>query len=624
MYHPYLALFWNSGNPARQAVAERLLQKIHSSKVAWTLRASAPGAAVFDTQGAPHPMTVYSLPAGRGLVFGRLFDRTTSAALSPDSLALERALSTLTPEAIGNYLVRHYWGAYVAFAIDSPAAAWMAIRDPSGIIPCYFATVCGLSLFFADIRHLLELYDSLQINWKYIIAFLSWPHLQIRETALTGVQELLAGEIMTGSAEARNTSFGWNPASICLSSPLLDEEDARRELLQATQCSIVAWASLHRTLLHSLSGGFDSALVLGAMVKCPRPPKVVCVNRYGDAPGEDERRFARSASGQHGVRLLEFPWDASIPVLNERLLATPAAPKPTVPHVLGALDAPFWNELCHRYRCDGITTGQGGDHLFLSARTALGVADSLLLYGVRRQFREALRDAAFLTGQSYLTILTSAASVLLNRKSFVQYAQYTPRAGVLSEDAMFPELPRYILPPWCAASSHLPPGKRYQLLQLADVVNRHRPMPEFRVIDEMHPLLAQPLMEVALRIPLHLLQAGGRSRGLARDTFKHLVPASIISRELKGHTSAYILGLINSSLPFVRQLLLEGSLVSRGILAPNVLSRHLDAAQPVRAQVIFPLLAAIAAELWVRSWDARARNPPLESYPDLMHAPRTP
>lgn len=620
MQFSYLALFWNSGNPAQQTLAEHLLQKIRRSRVDWKMRVSAMGAAVFDTQQAPHPMGTYTLPAGRGLVFGRLFDRSTSAALSPDPLTLGTEFRTLTPKAVGSYLVRRFWGAYVAFAIDPETGSWMALRDPSGMVPCYFATICGLSLFFTDIRHLLELHDFLQINWKYIIAFLSWPHLQIRETALTDVQELLAGEIVTGSAESRNTDFGWNPASVCLSSPLLDEEAATSELLRATECSIGAWASLHRTLLHSLSGGFDSALVLGAMLKCPQPPNIVCVNRYGTAPGEDERRFARSASGQHGVRLLEFPWDVSIPALNETLLATPLAPKPTVPHVLGALDAPFWNDLCHRYCCDGITTGQGGDHLFLSARTALGVADSLSLYGVGKEFREALRDAAFLTGKSYLHILASTASVFLNRKSFLRHAQYTPKTGMLSEDAIFAGLPHYILPPWCAASRHLPAGKRYQLLQLADVLNRQRPMPDVRVIDELHPLLAQPLLEVALRVPVHLLQTGGRPRGLARDTFRHLVPATIASRELKGHTSSYILGLIKSSLPFLRQLLLEGTLVRRGILNPTVLSRHLDAAEPVRSQVIFPLLAGIAAELWIRRWDARAHNPPLEFYPQPERA----
>jgi asparagine synthase (glutamine-hydrolysing) len=244
----------------------------------------------------------------------------------------------------------------------------------------------------------------------------------------------------------------------------------------------------------------------------------------------------------------------------------------------------------------------------MSARTGLGVADSFQLHGLGKHFREAVRDAAFLTGQAYFQVLTSALSASLNRKRAVAYAIGKPKFGVLSETALFPDLPHYILPPWCAASQQVPPGKRYQILQLAEVLNRHRPLYDVRELDELHPLLSQPLLEVALRIPLHLLQTGGMPRGLARHALRHLVPTSILSRELKGHTSSYILGLINSSLPFVRQLLLEGSLVKRGILAPDALTRHLDAAAPQRAQVIFPLLAAIAAELWVCSWEGIGAN----------------
>jgi asparagine synthase (glutamine-hydrolysing) len=251
MYYPYLALFWNSSDPAQQTAAQSLVAKIRESTASWVLRASAPGAALFDARIIPHPMSAYNLPGSRGAVFGRLFHRRTCTPVSPDALPLDRALEALDPQAAGKYLIQHYWGAYVGFASDPSSATWMAIRDPSGMIPCYCTTINGVTLFFADVRHLLDLHDSLQINWTYVIAFLAWPHLQIRDTGLSGVQEVLAGEIVIGTAKSRTTGFAWNPMSLYLSSPIRDQAAAGRELTDSTPPSYWEHCSAPRGLPRS-------------------------------------------------------------------------------------------------------------------------------------------------------------------------------------------------------------------------------------------------------------------------------------------------------------------------------------------------------------------------------------
>jgi asparagine synthase (glutamine-hydrolysing) len=470
------------------------------------------------------------------------------------------------------------------------------------MIPCFMATISGVSVFFADIRHLLDLHGTFEVNWKYFTAFISWPHLQIRDTALLDVQEVLAGEIVVSSPTRRRTEFAWNPISICESEPLLDAQSARMALLETTQQSVSAWSSVHHRLLHRLSGGFDSAAVLGAIVRAESQPEVVCVNQYGDALAEDERRYARCAARLYDLRLIEIPWDHSGPGFDGRCLAAPITAKPTVPYIVDMLEASFWNDFCQEYECDGITTGQGGDHIFMSPPTIFGVPDCLWLHGLGREFLEALRDATILTGQSLWHVLSSAILVSVNRGRFPHYAKYTPNAHLLCREAIFPQLPHYILPPWCLSSGHLATGKRYQVLTIAEVVNRHRPMPDLRDTEELHPLLSQPLLSTALRIPLHLLYTGGKKRGLARDAFSEYLPQEILTRETKGHTGTYILGLVRKSLPFVRQMLLDGNLVRSGVLSRDILAQYLNPEEPLRAAMIFPILASISAELWILRW----------------------
>ena len=621
MYYPYLAVFWNPTDPLQYSMARHLLRKVESSKVGWTLGMSVTGGAVFTTHRPVPPMRIYTLPHRRGILFGVLFHRTTAVTVSPESLSQDSGFDSLDPEGIAGHIVNNYWGAYVGFAADSHTSAWMAIRDCSGMIPCYVSTISGVCVFVADIRHLAEIHDAFTIDWRYLTAYLCWPHLQVRDTALIGVQELLAGEMVVASANRRKTGFAWNPISVCLSNPLLDPKSASCALLNATQCSVSAWASVHHRLLHSLSGGFDSATVLGAILRADPRPEVLCVNRYGDAPGEDERRFARSVARPHGLRLLEFPWARSGHAFDERCLAAPLTAKPSAPYFVGLFEAPFWNELSRQYGCDGITTGQGGDQVFMSARTTLGIADCLRFHGLGKQFRDALRDTAALTGQSFLHMLISAAAASLNRKRFGRYAHYMPTRVFLSGDAIFPELAHYILPPWCIASGALPPGKRFQVLLLADVVTRHRPFPDVRDTEELHPLLSQPLLETALRIPVHILLTGGKTRGLARCAFKDYLPREIITRETKGHTCAYTLDLVRRSLPFVREILLQGHLVKRGLLSRDILAQSLGPAEHLRPEAIFPLLACISAELWIRCWLQHSRDRECGAYTTLPMPP---
>ena len=139
---------------------------------------------------------------------------------------------------------------------------------------------------------------------------------------------------------------------------------------------------------------------------------------------------------------------------------------------------------------------------------------------------------------------------------------------------------------------------------LAGLLNRQRALPGIRDIEDFHPLLSQPLIETALRIPLPLLLSGGRTRGLARRAFVDYAPTAILNRELKGQTSSYTLSLLRDASKFIAQLLLDGLLLEHRLVRREALVDVLLDDFPIAADTFFPLFACVAAEIWMRSWNS--------------------
>jgi asparagine synthase (glutamine-hydrolysing) len=160
---------------------------------------------------------------------------------------------------------------------------------------------------------------------------------------------------------------------------------------------------------------------------------------------------------------------------------------------------------------------------------------------------------------------------------------------------------QYVAHPWAADAEDLPKGKQLQIRLLAEVTNRHRPLPRFERAPQHHPLMSQPLMETCLQIPTYLLVRGGRERGLAREAFADRVPPEIIRRRDKGSIVSHATEVIRQSEAFVRELLLGGVLADAGIIAPSELEPYIVQGQPFREDHFLPLLACIAAEVWART-----------------------
>jgi asparagine synthase (glutamine-hydrolysing) len=140
-----------------------------------------------------------------------------------------------------------------------------------------------------------------------------------------------------------------------------------------------------------------------------------------------------------------------------------------------------------------------------------------------------------------------------------------------------------------------------QILFLSQAANRHRPIAGLERAPQHHPLLSQPLMEICLQIPTYLLLRGGRERGLAREAFADRVPVQILRRRDKGSIMSHATEMLRRSEPFVRELLLDGVLVGSGVIVRRELEPYIVQGQPFREELLLPLMACIAAEVWART-----------------------
>jgi asparagine synthase (glutamine-hydrolysing) len=127
--------------------------------------------------------------------------------------------------------------------------------------------------------------------------------------------------------------------------------------------------------------------------------------------------------------------------------------------------------------------------------------------------------------------------------------------------------------------------------------------------DIVHPLISQPIIELCLQIPCYVLTYGGIDRALVREAFEGVVPNDIVARTTKGGTAGYFNSLLLRNRTFLRDFLLGGLLVTEGLLDKRKTEVALSESSLIRdPQLLFPILDAVRAEVWLRTWIGAERK----------------
>jgi len=263
--------------------------------------------------------------------------------------------------------------------------------------------------------------------------------------------------------------------------------------------------------------------------------------------------------------------------------------------------------LAERHGANGLFSGAGGDGVFFQARAELAVTDYLFQHGVRAGLLHTAIDAARVSRKSIWPLLWQAARARLFEPPWdpVKLAKPFERTIVNADVLAAIERDDSFAHPWLTpeVTRGVPPGILWHVMSVSLPPAYYNAFRRGVYPERTLPLLSQPLVELCLRLPTYLLITRGFDRALARRAFEPDLPEEIVRRQAKGRADQHVRNILDANLELVREMLLDGLLVSRGLLNRKALERYLTrASSPADFQYSEILQEHLCTEAWLRTW----------------------
>ncbi|HEY8879401.1 MAG TPA: asparagine synthase C-terminal domain-containing protein [Roseateles sp.] len=592
----YLAFCWEVANPEQADLAHQLEQSLLAR--GWRAAFQMSGHRVFMIGNVRGVNDAYPLAANQGVILGRVFRRGAMPSRGDGDVELTDLEAQRIVHTDGQSLVDHFWGRYVAF-LPSWTGVPRVLRDPTGTLPCYSVEVRGIAIVFSWLDDLFAILDitAPPVDWDAVAAHMVLGQVSGRETLLRGVTQVLAGELVPLARRSGSPKQLWDAVAQAASPSMMSESEAAARLRDTVAACVQSWSSCYDGIVLRLSGGVDSAILLGNLVADRNSDSTVCLNYHLPGTDSDERTYARLAASLNEVELVEGTIDDGYRL--EDVLDVARTPTPA--NYLGFMgtgrnDA----EVAAARGASAVFNGAGGDQLFFEVCCAWPAADYFKLRGVDLGFLSATLDAARLGNVSFWKALKQA----VKDRSFHgdptrRAARYLTLMDTAAIDAALKVASRFIHPAWLAAHD-LPIGKFNQLGMLICPFEYYNHYLRDAAPERVQPLMSQPILELCLAIRTYVLTQGGRGRALARQAFADQIPAEIASRRSKGGTATYIAKVLQRNLPFAREMLLDGLLASRGLLDRRRVEATLAGSLASKAGYVTEIHAYIATEAWLR------------------------
>jgi asparagine synthase (glutamine-hydrolysing) len=543
-----------------------------------TTVALEPGMALFIDRALPLRWT-----ADRScFLIGDLFEAgggTPAPALLP---ALDR------PADLPAFLSR-FWGSYILFCRFGPGRH-AVLRDPSGALPLYRTVSGNLHCYMSDPAEAAPagLADP-AIDTDFLRHWLSFPFLRTARTGCAAVREILPGEVelVEGGRPARTAL--WTPRPFIEPGRRVEDfEEAARMLRACLLDTIPAAVTGRRPLALQLSGGLDSSIIAAILGQSNVP--FDAINYFTPSADGDERRFARLAAHAAGSAMIEYPARPAADIDPALPLSYRPLPNLALRPLFTTLD-----EAARKQGSMALVDGSGGDNLFSYLTTAAPALDAWRCNGLGAAMG-ALDDLATMCGAT----LWSAMAAALRRT--VRAGRRPAWAGsrlFLRREAV---VERPDLHPWLNLPAATLPGKLEHVEALVSIqhfLDRGQPLLEVPMV---HPLMAQPLLELCLAIPSWQWLRCGRDRAVARRAMAGILPQAIAERRAKGQLESLFLKAYMTRREELADFLLPGQLAAAGILDRPPLEKYLlKTNEPIDTDYV-RILEIAALEEWVSAW----------------------
>lgn len=549
-----------------------------------------------------------TLSRGRGAILGTLFRNPDTGPPGPVRQLSESDADQIIATA-GRDLITHYWGDYVALLTSETRQSKYVVHGPCSPLPCLHMRTGPIDLYFSWPESIAKLQGTrFTIDWQQLARQLIGP-LLATQTAIEEIGSIPPGACHEVREDHRRLHWYWDPVLISREHPLASFEEAAKELRRITLWCVSAWAAERRRILHCLSGGLDSSIILGCLSGIGAREKTVCLTYYADGPDSDERRYARRAARSAGCPQVWRPLSGNVK-FESALGGARFADCPGLRmREVDRMDAEHARDL----GADAIFKGHGGDELFCRHHTTFYVADFLRERGFQPELLTLLLHSAITEGTTVWHILVRALqdSVIRRRWNLAEiFSSDQEGESLLTADALHEAISCHTSDlPLARSTRHCPPGKLWQI-SLAMVPRRFEgphSLPEDPPL--IAPFLSQPVVEVCLRTPTYLQIRNRGERAVARAAFEGLVPAKILSRYSKGGAEQLAWHTLRRNRAFTRELLLDGLLVKEGIADRGKLEAALSDAPGAAFKPTVPIFDLLGAEIWARQWQCGEPRP---------------
>lgn len=474
------------------------------------------------------------------------------------------------------------WGNFALFSASPEFAT--VYRDPSASVPVHRLVFEGQTIFASDapFAKKLGLLEKPSLDERFVVHWLQFPFLRTRRTGLVGVEELLGGMALTRTREKPWREWpAWHPAAHTRTT--IKDAAVCTDALRIRALKVVPIQAAGKKVALRLSGGLDSSIIACCLAKAQR--NFPCINFATRSRDGDEREHAREVARTFRLDLIEVsePQPSPLEVPGELSF------RPLINPLLAPFEAAIgWG--AQGLGASMFIDGGGGDNLFCSVSSAAPMLDALKGLSLRGSFAVA-RDIASRANCTIWEVAIAAARKRL---------RYRPD---WNEDRSFLNPQRLLvgaeLHPWLQ-DLPVPAGKREHVEALVHI--QHFLDRGGMGIERLHPLLAQPLLELCLKIPTWLWLSGGRDRAVARDAFRGLVPDCVLDRRMKGSLQGMLYRSFSTLRETMRDLLVEGELAKRQLIDPRSIDQALRGDSWMADKVQLRISEMAALELWLRSW----------------------
>ena len=458
-------------------------------------------------------------------------------------------------EDYGDECINYLNGMFVVVIYDLKKKKLLIARDRVGIKPLFYSSKGRYFVYGSEVKTILASgLVGRDLNFEAVNDYFTFLYVVPPKTIFSDIQELPPGHIIICEEGVIEIKKYWELK--------YEKTDDCTDFEYCTQFLEIFRGAVKRQMISDvplgafLSGGIDSSAIVAIMSEFSNNPIKTFTIGYGPKEAYyDEREYARVIAKRYNTEHHEFVIDASI--------------LDSVESIVEAFDQPFGNSsVLPIYFISGKTrqhvtvalSGLGGDELFAGYERYVGIK----IAGLYRNLPHFLRHNIIEKAVSFLSDSKSGSNFTQRLKRFVNYGKYPAEHMYYNLISCYDNNARNAFFS-SEFISHIDINRPFQNfhdlfshptnlddIERALFVDFHMYLPNdlLTMTDRMSmahsletrvPFLDFEIIDFAKRLPIGLKLKRYQKKYLFKESFKGLLPDSILHRQKKGFSVPLVL-----------------------------------------------------------------------------------